>query len=52
LRDPEIDVVRAAHASLKSLTSEDFGPAATATREQRDQAVQQWAAWWSKQRKK
>jgi hypothetical protein len=52
LRDPEIDVVRAAHASLKSLTSQDFGPSATATREERDQATQKWAAWWSKQRKK
>jgi hypothetical protein len=52
LRDPEIDVVRAAHASLKSLTSQDFGPAAAATREERDQAAHKWAAWWSKQRKK
>jgi hypothetical protein len=52
LRDPENSVVRAAHASLKSLTEKDFGPAATATREERDQAVQKWIAWWSKQRKK
>jgi hypothetical protein len=52
LRDPEISVVRAAHASLKALTEQDFGPPATATREERDHAVRQWIAWWSKQRKK
>jgi HEAT repeat protein/prenyltransferase/squalene oxidase-like repeat protein len=51
LRDSENDVARAAHASLKSLAAQDFGPAATATREERDQAVQKWLAWWSKQRK-
>jgi hypothetical protein len=52
LRDPEISVIRAAHASLKALTEQDFGPAATATREERDQAVQKWTAWWSKHRKR
>jgi hypothetical protein len=52
LRDPEIRVVRAAHASLKALTDQDFGPAANATREERDQAIRQWIDWWSKQRKK
>jgi HEAT repeat protein len=52
LRDSEISVVRAAHASLKALTGEDFGPAAKATREERDQAVLKWIEWWSKQRKK
>ncbi|MHB1422183.1 MAG: HEAT repeat domain-containing protein [Gemmataceae bacterium] len=52
LRDPEINVVRAAHASLKALTTRDFGPAAKATREERDQAVLKWIEWWSKQRKK
>ncbi len=49
LRDPEDGVVRAAHASLKSLTGKDFGPSASATREERDQAVQKWIDWWSKQ---
>ncbi len=49
LRDPEDSVVRAARASLKSLTGKDFGPAASATREERDQAVQKWVDWWSKQ---
>jgi hypothetical protein len=52
LRDHEMSVVRAAHASLKLLTDKDFGPAAKATREERDQAVLKWTAWWSKQRKK
>lgn len=52
LRDADISVVRAAHASLKALTEQDFGPAASATREERDQAVIKWIAWWSKQRKK
>jgi hypothetical protein len=52
LRDHEISVVRAAHASLKALTERDFGPAVKATREERDQAVLKWTAWWSKQGKK
>ncbi|MGH7169044.1 MAG: HEAT repeat domain-containing protein, partial [Gemmataceae bacterium] len=52
LRDSEMSVVRATHASLKALTGQDFGPSATATREERDQAVLKWIAWWSKQRKK
>jgi hypothetical protein len=52
LRDPEISVVQAAHASLKSLTEQDFGPAAKATREERDQAALQWLAWWNKKYKK
>jgi hypothetical protein len=52
LRDSETSVVRAAHASLKALTSQDFGPKAKATREEHDQAVLKWIEWWSKQRKK
>jgi hypothetical protein len=52
LNDPELTVVRAAHASLKALTGQDFGPAAKAKREDRDQAVLKWIEWWSKQRKK
>jgi hypothetical protein len=52
LRDPEISVVGAAHASLKALTEQDFGPSAKATREQRDEAALKWFEWWSKQRKK
>jgi hypothetical protein len=52
LRDAEPSVVRAAHASLKVLTGQDFGPTVKATREERDRAVLKWIAWWSKQRKK
>jgi hypothetical protein len=52
LRDPQLSVVRAAHASLKALTEQDFGPAVKATREERDQAMLKWAEWWSKQGKK
>ncbi len=52
LRDTETSVVRAAHASLKALTGKDFGPAAKATRDERDRAILRWTAWWSKQRKK
>ncbi len=51
LRDTETSVVRAAHASLKALTGQDFGPAVKATREERDQAILKWTAWWSKQKK-
>jgi HEAT repeat protein len=52
LRDPEITVARAAHAALKALTGQDFGPASKATREERDQAVIKWLQWWGQQRKK
>jgi hypothetical protein len=49
LKDPEPPVARAAHAALKSLTDKDFGPATTATSAERDKAVAEWKAWWSKQ---
>lgn len=52
LRDPEISVVRAAHAALKAMTEQDFGPSIKATREERDEAAQKWFEWWGKQRKK
>jgi hypothetical protein len=52
LRDPETSVWRVAHASLKSLTGQDFGPDAKATRDDRDKAVLKWIDWYSKQRKK
>jgi hypothetical protein len=51
LRDPEMLVVRAAHAALKALTKQDFGPAAKASREERDQAALKWLSWWSNQKK-
>jgi hypothetical protein len=49
LRDPETRVVLAAHAALKELTGQDFGPAADAGRQDRDQAALQWLNWWTRQ---
>ncbi len=49
LEDPEILVARAARAALKSLTGEDFGPAADAGRVERARAAAEWKAWWSRQ---
>jgi hypothetical protein len=48
LRDPEPIVVRAAHAALKALTSQDFGPAADASKAQRERAIAGWQDWWKK----
>ncbi|MDB5307533.1 MAG: hypothetical protein JWO38_1735 [Gemmataceae bacterium] len=50
LADDEEIVVRAARAGLKSLTSQDFGPAAGATKDQRKAAADAWRAWWAKQK--
>jgi hypothetical protein len=44
-------VARAAHAALKSLTNQDFGPDLDATRAEREKAVAAWKAWWDKQGK-
>jgi hypothetical protein len=49
LRDPESRVVLAAHAALKELTGQDFGPTADASRQDRDQAALKWLRWWNKQ---
>jgi hypothetical protein len=49
LSDKEATVGHAAHAALKSLTNEDFGPAKGATREERAKAILAWKAWWAKQ---
>jgi hypothetical protein len=49
LGDPEATVTRAAHAALKSLSGEDFGPAKDATRQERARATLAWKAWWTKQ---
>lgn len=51
LEDPEVPVVRAVHAALKSLTNQDFGPGPDATRAEQQKAVAAWKAWWSKQKK-
>ena len=49
LGDFDEGVAEAAHSSLRSLTGQDFGPAAGATPEKRTAAVRAWAAWWKKQ---
>jgi hypothetical protein len=48
LDDRESTVGRAAHAALKSLTKQDFGPLPGATETQRSAAMAQWKAWWQK----
>jgi hypothetical protein len=52
LDDREPLVGRAAHAALKSLTNQDFGPPKDASAEDRAQAVEAWKTWWAKQQKK
>jgi uncharacterized protein (TIGR03067 family) len=49
LEDPEPPVLRAAHAALKALTREDFGPAPDASRMEQDRAVAAWKSWWKSQ---
>jgi hypothetical protein len=49
LGDRESLVVKAARAALKSLTSQDFGPAADAPPAERAAAQAQWRTWWAKQ---
>jgi hypothetical protein len=48
LEDPEPEVVHAAHAALKSLSNQDFGPARDATRAEVAAAVAAWKVWWGK----
>ncbi len=50
LLDDEEIVVRAAKAGLKSLTSQDFGPAAGANLADRTTAAKAWLEWLRKQR--
>src|SRR5262249_49752537 len=50
LEDPERPVARAAHAALKEMTGQDFGPAAQATPAERGQAAARWKAWWARQK--
>jgi hypothetical protein len=52
LDDREATVGHAAHAALKSLTNEDFGPAKDATPDQHVKAVLAWKTWWAKQAEK
>lgn len=49
LEDAEPLVARAAHAALRSLTGQDFGPAAGADAGERSKAVKAWEEWWKKQ---
>lgn len=49
LQDAEALVSRAALVALKDLTGQDFGPAPTATRAEREQALAKWKGWWAKQ---
>jgi hypothetical protein len=49
LEDAEPTVARAAYAALKSLTGENFGPAAGATPAEQKKAVADWKAWWARQ---
>lgn len=52
LNDGEPMVVRAAHAALKNLTKQDFGPAAAgASRAERAEAMAAWTTWWQKKRR-
>ena len=49
LDDADFSVVRAAAVALRILTSEDFGPSAHATTEERAKSIAAWKAWWKKQ---
>jgi hypothetical protein len=49
LSDPEAVVERAAHAALKDLTGQDFGPEAGSGRAERAKAIAAWKVWWDKQ---
>ena len=50
LTDDDDPVVRAAKAGLKSLTEQDFGPKAGATKDECKAAATAWRAWWAKQK--
>ena len=49
LLDPEPPVARAAHAALKSLSGQDFGPTEDAKATDRTRAVAAWKDWWKEQ---
>jgi hypothetical protein len=50
LLDAEPTVVRAAHAALKELTAQDFGPGTGADKDEVQKAVAAWKAWWAKKK--
>jgi HEAT repeat protein len=45
LLDSDPSVVRATHASLRSLTGEDYGPTPYSTEEEKQEAVKKYQAW-------
>jgi hypothetical protein len=51
ITDPNDAVTRAAKAGLKSLTGQDFGPAADASAGQKALAASAWKDWYDKQKK-
>jgi len=48
LEDREPLAARAAHAALKALAGQDFGPAKDASDAERAEAVKKWRQWWEK----
>jgi hypothetical protein len=48
LEDRESRVERAAYASLRALTDEDFGPTPNASEERRLRSIERWREWWGK----
>jgi hypothetical protein len=50
LGDKELPVVLAAHESLKTLTTVDFGPAADAADSDRTKAILSWRSWFKTQK--
>jgi HEAT repeat protein len=51
LLDPEPVVRRAAHAALKELSRKDFGPGLNPTENELNEAISQWQAWWSENKR-
>ena len=50
LEDADRGVGRAAHAALKEMARQDFGPTATANAAERAQAIARWKAWWASEK--
>ena len=48
LSDPDPGVERAAHAALRTLSGEDFGPVLNATEAERERAATAWRDWWER----
>ena len=52
LDDADGWVVRAIAVSLRTLTGQDFGPAANASSDDRAKAVAAWKSWWKRQERR